>query len=245
MDAEILQEVKLLRQALVQIVGTSNKPADEQFSIAALEKATQEFQKLRIERGEWVEENELSKIFKDTYWRTGQFIIEHFNFTRYFKKGRSFYFNKAELQNLAKELKARDVNLARYIDYKRDSEKFKKSIAEANENTWKKKLPYSIPIDAKNIQTTPPKIPDRKLIRDDIKNLKREFRLKGFSEYVDIYHDRYAMMKHAYYFEKYFEPGIKNECRRWIQNFNYANEALTQLKSLTKKNPKQNSQQDQ
>ena len=34
------------------------------------------------------------------------------------------------------------------------------------------------------------------------------------------------MLKYIYHFEKYLEPGLKNRCRKWCEDFNYANHAL-------------------
>jgi hypothetical protein len=33
-------------------------------------------------------------------------------------------------------------------------------------------------------------------------------------------------MKFIYYFEKYLAPETKKRCKRWCENFNYANHAL-------------------
>ena len=34
------------------------------------------------------------------------------------------------------------------------------------------------------------------------------------------------MMKFIYHFEKYIDPQMKRRCRKWCDNFNYANHAL-------------------
>lgn len=41
------------------------------------------------------------------------------------------------------------------------------------------------------------------------------------------------MMKFIYHFEKYLEPELKKRCKKWCDNFNYANNAL---EAVTKKN---------
>ncbi len=55
MQKEILSEIKELRTALTQVLGISNFPPDQQFLKEALNKAAKEFQKLNIERGQWVQ----------------------------------------------------------------------------------------------------------------------------------------------------------------------------------------------
>jgi hypothetical protein len=37
------------------------------------------------------------------------------------------------------------------------------------------------------------------------------------------------MVKHIYFFEKYLEPGLKRRCRKWCDDFNYANNALEMI----------------
>jgi arginine/ornithine N-succinyltransferase beta subunit len=54
MQNEILAEIKELRTALTQVLGISDLPPDQQFLKEALNKAAKEFQKLNIERGQWV-----------------------------------------------------------------------------------------------------------------------------------------------------------------------------------------------
>jgi len=54
MQKQILSELKELRTALSKVLGTSNLPQDQQFSIASLGKAASEFKKMQIARCEWV-----------------------------------------------------------------------------------------------------------------------------------------------------------------------------------------------
>jgi hypothetical protein len=55
MDEQILNELKELRYLLSRLIGTSELPLEQKFSQEALDKAAKEFQKLSIERGEWIE----------------------------------------------------------------------------------------------------------------------------------------------------------------------------------------------
>ena len=54
MQKELLAEIKELRAAISTLIGTSDLLPEEQFSKEALDKAAKQFQKLSIERGEWV-----------------------------------------------------------------------------------------------------------------------------------------------------------------------------------------------
>jgi hypothetical protein len=230
MEKEIYHELKQLREAVAKLVGTFNKPSSEQFSIEALEKAAKDFQKLSIERGEWVEESNIEKIIKSAPWRAGKFLREHFGFSNYFKKGSTYYYNKSDLQNLAQELKNRNVDLERYIEYLEDQAKFKALIEKAEQNKKEKTVTFFIPDDAEDITTLAAKPPSREIVKEDIKNLRKEFRQSDLDNYIDIYRDKYAMMKKIYWFDKYLEPGLKSRCNKWIKDFNYANDALEKVK---------------
>ena len=232
MQKELLAEIKELKTAISTLIGTSDLLPEEQFSKEALDKAAKQFQKLSIERGEWVSDSDITKYIKNAHYRAGAFIIREFNFTNYFKSGRTFFFNKKDLIALAKELKERNVNLGRYMEYIDDQVRFKKSLANAAENNKDKKnkrKSFKIPADLKDFNTSPVKMPSADIIREDIKRLKEEFFQYKLSDYVDIYKDNYAMMKHIYWFEKYLEPGLKKRCRKWCEDFNYANHALEEV----------------
>lgn len=91
-----------MRSALSKIVGTSDLPADKQFSIASLDKAASEFKKMQISRGEWAPEIEIYKYVKNAGWAAGNFIRTEFRFSNYFKqeeliitiKATSFFYQK-------------------------------------------------------------------------------------------------------------------------------------------------------
>ena len=133
MQKELLAEIKELKAAISTLIGTSDLHPEEQFSKEALDKAAKQFQKLSIERGDWVNDSDITKYIKNAHYRAGAFIIREFNFTNYFKSGRTFFFNKKDLIALAKELKERNVNLGRYMEYIDDQVRFKKNLANAAE----------------------------------------------------------------------------------------------------------------
>ena len=227
MQKKILQELIELKALISKLIGTSDLPSSEQFSKDAIEKAAKQFQKLKIERGEWVSDWDLYKIFKDAN-RAGTYIRQQFGFSNYFKKGHSYYYNKKDLIALSQELKKRNVDLGRYIEYLEDKEKFKKYIQGISQNNQgkKKKKAFELPEDLRDISSSPPKPPSADSIKEDIGRLKQEFFQYSLGDYVDIYDSNHAMMKSIYFYQKYLEPDIKKRCKRWCENFNYANHAL-------------------
>jgi hypothetical protein len=228
MQKQILKELKELKAVISNIIGTSELPAKDRFSKEAILKAGKEFQKLSIERGEWVKDHDIQKYIKNTHHRAGTFIRQEFGFSNYFKRGHDFYFNKKDLIALDKELRKRNVNLGRYMDYLEDKAKFKKSLDMAKENNKvrKNKKAFQLPYDLKDITSSTPKAPSADVIIEDIERLKQEFFQYNLADYIDIYKDNHAMMKFIYHFEKYLEPKLKRRCKRWCENFNYANHAL-------------------
>jgi hypothetical protein len=229
MDKQILDEIFLIKTILSKLIGTSDGVSSDRFSNEALNKAATEFQKMSIERGDWISENNLNKYIKDApYNGAGKFIRENFEFKNYFKKGRTYYYNKIDLLLFSKELKERNINLGRYMEYIEDRFKFKKSVSEALLNTKTKgtKKHFKIPTHIKNITSQPAPLPSSELIKADLKSLKDEFFQFKLSEYIDIYNGTHAMVKFVYHFEKYISPEIKRRANKWCTNFNYANTAL-------------------
>lgn len=228
MQKELLAEVKELKTLIAKLIGTSDLPTTEQFSKEALDKAAKQFQKLSIERGEWVEDSNIDKCIKHAPYRAGTFIRQEFGFSNFFKRGQTYYYNKKDLVALGKELKERNVDLGRYMEYMEDQAKFKKYLESTNENgKGKRKIKaFQLPYDLKDITSSPAKAPSADIIKEDLVRLKEEFFQFNLSEYVDIYRGNHAMMKFIYHFEKYLEPELKKKCKRWCENFNYANQAL-------------------
>ena len=128
MEDKIFSEIKQIRKLLSELVGTTDLPMTQKFSKEAISKAAKEFRKLSIERGQWVPSDEIQKIIKHAPWYSAKIIIEKFEFTNYFKRGSTYYFNKKDLIELNKELKKRNINLAKYCELLNDKEKFQKYI---------------------------------------------------------------------------------------------------------------------
>jgi hypothetical protein len=232
MQKQILQEVKELKIAIAKVIGADLLLPEEPFSEEALNKAAKEFQKLSIERGEWVDDCHIKKYIKSApYAGAGAFIKQEFFFTNYFKKGKSFFYNKKNLISLGNELKERNVDLSRYMELKADQAKFIKYVANANANSngKKKNKNYLLSDDLRDITTSPAKKPSPEIILEDLKKLREEFLQYNLSDYVDVYRNTHAMMKFIYHFEKYINPDIKKRCRKWCDNFNYANDALQKV----------------
>jgi hypothetical protein len=228
MQNKILEELKGLKAIIAKLIGTIDLPLAEQFSNDAVLQAAKQFQKLSIERGEWVDEHSIHKYLKNAHYGTGTFIRQEFGFSNYFKRGRTHYYNKKDLIALAKELKRRNVNLPRYIEYKEDKAKFQKCIEsiKVEIKLRPKKKSFHIPNSLKDILSSPPKLPSTELILDDIERLKQEFSQYNLGDYVEIYNENHAMMKSIYYYQKYLESETRKRCKRWCENFNYANHAL-------------------
>jgi hypothetical protein len=224
MQKQVLAELKQLRSILSHLIGTSDLESQEQFSKESLDKAARLFAKMATQRGDWVKEDEIGKYVKAD-WRAGSFIRSEFGFNACIKDGRSYLYNKKCLQKLGQELKARNIDLSRYMEYRRSESEFQKKIS-ANKKLTKNKPPYELPSDVRDITTSPPPTPDVALVKADLKRLKDEFFQFKMSEYIDIYRDNHAMVKFVYYFEKYLDPQIKRRCKKWCDDFNYANHAL-------------------
>jgi hypothetical protein len=233
MEEKILKEIKNLKSIIAQVIGSSELPVKQQFSKEAIANAAKEFQKLSIERGEWLVESDIHKVIRKASWRAGKFIIEKFGFTNYFTRGRTFYFNRKDLVALNTELKKRNIDLSRYIELEEDKEKFHKyieSLKDPKKN--KKRQRFKIPDDLKDIVTYPYHHPPREVVEKHIETLKEEFEKFKMAEYVDIYGGNHAMFKFIYYWDKYVNPETKKRCQNWCSQFNYANEALKMIKQV-------------
>lgn len=232
MHKQILIELKEIRSLLSKLIGSDDSSNEAPFSIEAVNKAAKEFQKLSIERGEWIKDSDIHKYIKKSPWRAGTFIRTQFHFTNYIKRGREYYYSKKHLVSLANELKQRNIDLSRYIELIEDRANFQKSLSVLTDKKKQKSAnkPYQLPTGLKDITTSDIPFPSVELVKQDIVKLKDEFSENKFSEYIDIYENNHAMIKHMYFFQKYIEPAFRNKCRRWCENFNYANEALTRMK---------------
>lgn len=233
MEERILKEIKELKSVIAQVIGSSELPAKQKFSKEAIAKAAKEFEKLSIERGEWLVESDIRKVIKKAPWRAGKFIVEKFSFTNYFTIGRTLYFNRKDLVALNAELKKRNIDLSRYIELEEDKEKFQKYIESIKDpKKSKKRQRFQIPDDLKDIVTYPYHHPPREVVEKHIETLKEEFEKYKMVEYVDIYGGNHAMFKHIYYWDKYVNSEIRRRCQNWCSQFNYANEALKLIKQV-------------
>lgn len=125
MEEKVLAEIKQIRKLLSELIGTEDLPVKQKFSKEAISKAAKEFRKLSIERGEWISHHDIGKIIKHAHWNSAKIIIENFEFSNYFKRGSTFYFNRKDLLELEKELKKRKINLEKYSELLNDQEKFR------------------------------------------------------------------------------------------------------------------------
>lgn len=231
MNKEIVNELQAIKSILANLVGTYNMPEGERFSIDALNKAAERFQKLSIERGDWIEEWDIDKVIKSAPWKAGAFIRSEFGFSNFFKRGKKYYYNKEDLIALGKELKDRNIDLKRYSELVADEEKFQKYLASVKTSSKK----FTVPDGLSDIVTLPPKAPSAEIIKEHLNKLKEEFFKNKMSEYVDIHKGTHAMMKFEYQFDRYIKPEVKKLCRKWCDNFNYANNALKLLTNKTEK----------
>lgn len=240
MDEKILAELHYLRLLLARVVGTADQPADKQFSEDAIAKAAKAYTKMTIERGDWLKEDQLPKYLGPCpHYQAGAFIRKEFAFTHFIKKGYDYLFYKKDIEALGQELKAKNIHLKRYKEYLDDKAAFDKKVAEvttpAKKGTRQKR--YQIPEGLRNITTSDIPKPDPDLIRQDLSNLMAEYKTAKFEAYIDIYKGTHAMLKFMYHFEKYLEPGLKRRCRKWCDNFNYANRALQLITGKKQKIP--------
>ncbi len=226
MENEILEELKQFKSLFLKMTGTSDVAPIDIFKKEALDKAAKQFQKMEIQRGEWVPESDLSTYFKDCSWMAGKFIREEFEFTAWIKHQKQFHYNKAALKELAKELKDRNLHLGRYIEYKRSQDEFQKKVDTTKERSQRL---YLLPDDARDVTTSPIPLPDVELVKADLERLKAEFFIYKMADYVDIYKSNYSMLKTIYYFEKYIDPALKKRCIKWCDSFNYANKAFEMI----------------
>lgn len=236
MEEKILDELKQIRKLLSEIIGTSDLPAKEKFSKEAIAKAAKEYRKLSIERGEWIPSGDIDKVIKHAHWNSGKLIIEKFQFTNYFIRGKTYYFNKKDLIELNIELKKKNIDIKTYSELLEDKEKFQKYIDSISVKNGKKiRKPFLIPDGLKDIFTLPYSPPSEELVRNEIEALMVEYKKFNLSEYIDIYDSKtYARVKFEYYFDRYLKPELKKFCNDWTYRFNYANGALKRMKELQK-----------
>lgn len=228
MEEKVYKELKQIRSLLSELVGSSELPANKRFSKEAIAKAAKEFRKLSIERGEWLSIHDIDKVIKNAPWQSGKIIIDKFEFTNYFIRGKSYYFNRKDLVALNKELKKKDINLNEYSELLDDQAKFEKYVSNIKLSKGKRHL--RIPASLKDINSKPYPHPPEELVRSEITKLLDEYEKFDLSEYISLYENRtYAMFKFDYTFDRYLEPKLKKYCKDWSFKFNYANDALKKI----------------
>jgi hypothetical protein len=236
-EEKILAELQSLKTLVAKLIGTPDLKGENQYSKKAIEKAAREFQKLSIERGEWVESYDIKKYIKTAPYNVGNFLRDEFGFTNCFKRGSTYYYNKQDLIALGQELKERNVDLGRYMEFKADKDKFEKYVAGILQPDAKniKRKRFRLPEYLKDITTSPATPPDPEVIKTELKKLKDEFFEHNLNEYIDIYKGSYAMPKDFYRFKKYLNPELTRRIYRWTEEFNLANQVIEEI---TKKKEK-------
>src|SRR5580658_3899216 len=223
---EILRELEELKSILSIVIGTSDRVGEERFSTEALNDTAKLFKKMSIERGDWIDEDDLPKYLGPCPWNAGSFIRKEFAFASWVKKGHGYRYLKKDVEALGQELKSHNIDLKRYQEFLDDKAAFDKKAAKQPAAAPSNSKPYTFPKGVKNITTSEIPKPDPEVVRQDLAQLKQAFKDGKFESYIDIYKGTHAMLKHIYYFQKYLEPGLKRRCQKWCEDFNYANHAL-------------------
>lgn len=230
-EGKLYTELKHLRYLLAKVVGTQDLPKRDQFSKEAIKKASSEFRKLQIERGEWISEDDISKVIRTAGYRSGRFIIEKFEFKNFFIRGKQYFYSRKDLIALNKELKARRINLGIYMKLEEDKEKFHKYLNDLKQE--KKRRPrFKLPEELRDIDSQPYNHPPKEKVLDHIDSLLKEFEADKLVEFIDIFNDDYAMVKYIYYFDRYLNPVKRKQCDKWCFEFNYAQTALKEIKKI-------------
>lgn len=229
MQKEIIAELKALREAVTILAGTQEMKPEKQLSPAILNKVAKEFKKLDRKNKEWVQEYDLYSIFKGTNYGVGKYLREELKFAQWLMKGKSYYYNRKAVLDLAKELKVRKVNLGRYIELKNQQAKFETWVKTAA--AQKKIIAYQLPNDMLDVETSPTPRPSERLITDELRRLETEFEEMKMGDYIDIYNS-FAVHKIDYTFAKFRDEAYRQRCKKWIENYNYAKRALAELREL-------------
>jgi hypothetical protein len=203
------------------VIGLSERRMDAPYDEQALDRAANDILKMSIERGDWIKDEEIGKHVKNAPYRPGSLLRKSFGFSNYYKRGHDYLYSKKDLIAFNVELEKRNINLSRYEQLLSDKATYRKNIPAIG-----KDKPYKIPTGLKDIDTTPIPAPDPALVRQDLAQLKEDFKNNGYAAYVDVYKGLHAMLKSIYIWEKYLEKGLKRRCQKWCDDFNYANTAL-------------------
>ena len=207
-------------------MGLENETPDKKYSEESIANAQKLYLKMSIERGDWVKDSDLNKYIKSLPWNPGAFIRKEFEFTNWIRRGHEYLYAKKDLIALSEELAKRNIDCNRYKEFLDDKAAFDKRMAVLEEEKKKKMPAWQIKKGVKNIATTEIVQPDPEKVRAHLAELKLEYKTNKYTLYIDVYKGTHAQMKNIYHYEKYLEPAIKRGCRKWCDDFNYANHAL-------------------
>ncbi len=231
MENQVFKELQEIKEILAKMLGTKDLPADQRFSIEAIDKVAKEFQKMAIERGQWLESSDVSKVIKSAPWNCGQLLVEKLEFKDYFKRGHTLYFNKKSLIELGKELKERNINLSDYKELLDDQDKFEKLVKSVELSKGPKKH-FKIPENLRDIHIKPYTVAKEPILKE-IDGLMEEYKKFDLSEYIHLYDNKTnAYFKYDYSLERYLKPELKKYCKDWSFKFNYANKALKRIDEI-------------
>jgi len=226
METQLLKELHEIKIILSKLIGTEKENIEYRFSEEALDKAQKLYLKMAIDRGDWVKDSEISRYIKSAPWNAGGFIRKEFEFKNWIKRGHEYLYLKKDLIALGEELAKRNIDCKRYWEFLLDKAAFDKKMTSLDQQKNHREKPFKLPKGIKNIVTSEIPKPNPDLVRQDLINLKREYRDNKFEFYVDIYKGTYAMLKGIYHYQKYLDPQLKRLCKKWCEDFNYANHAL-------------------
>jgi hypothetical protein len=160
----------------------------------ALDKASKEFKKLRKENDQWVISYDINKYIKNApYNNVGNFIRAEFQFTNTYLKGKSVYFYKKDLINLSKELDARNIDLARYMELNRIPQGLKDISAKQK---IKKPLPE---------------------LKAKLDLLMEEYSNDSLAEHIELLGESSAFYKDFSYYS--LKDDLRKRLSRWIRAY--------------------------
>jgi hypothetical protein len=196
----------------------------------AMAQVAADFKKMITERSEWIKEDDIPRYIRSAPWNAGAFIRKEFGFSSFFKKGREYFYSRKDMIALGDELDKRNINLKRYKEFLEDKSAFEKKIQSLKKS---KRKSFFLPADLRDIQVNEIKKPPVELVLRDLERLRQEFITGNLESYIDIYKNSHAMPRQIRQFEKYLEPGLRRRCRKWCDEFNYANHALRLITNKT------------
>ena len=117
------------------------------------------------------------------------------------------------------------------MELEEDKEKFIKYLYGLKQGR-KRRPRFKIPDELKDINSQPYNHPPKEKILKHITKLMEQFENHKLVEYIDIFDENYAMFKHIYYFDRYIDQSIRKQCVKWCFEFNYAQEALQEIRKI-------------